>query len=169
MAMTLVSTVTVGSGGASEVLITGIPQTGKDLLAVLSVRGTSAEANDEIRIALNDDSSGFSSRYLGGNGAAASSFTSEGSANSSVSIYVLQNSSTSTASTFGNLATYVANYTSSSTKSVSTDAVSEQNGTTAFQRIVASSYTGGAITSFKVSTYDGSLAQHSTVSLYIIS
>ena len=170
MTMTLIETITVGSGGAASIEFTGIPQDGKDLVLKTSIRCTSSESVDEARIYFNNASSGYSSIYLNGNGSSASATTSEGSTSGSAGIYVFQNSSTSTSDTFSNLSLLISNYTSTTDKSISTDSVTEQNGSTAYQRLIASSFSSSsAINKLEISTYDGALAEHSTASLYTIS
>jgi hypothetical protein len=164
MAMTLVSTVTVGSGGAANIEFTGIAGTGKDLLILVSSRN--ANSTSELRVNFNSDSgSNFSSLFLVGDANSVASYTST----NNYSPVGDNNGSGSTANTFSNHAVYVANYASSAAKSFSTDGVSENNGTTAYQNIVASRWTGtAAITAVRL-TGSGNFVQHTTASLYIVS
>jgi hypothetical protein len=163
MAMTLVSTVTVGSGGAASIEFTGIAGTGRDLLLVHSLR--SAGSNRVFRIRVNGDSgSNYPFVRLFGTGAAVdtSTTTDTGSA-------VFACSTDDTANTFGNGQLYIANYTASQNKSISDDHVNENNATTAYQFIRAVQWSNtAAITSVSISGADN-LAQHSSASLYIIS
>ena len=70
MAMTLVSTTTVPSGGAASIEFTGIAGTGKDLLLLLSARG----ADSELRLTFNSDTgANYTHRRLQGNGSTVSS------------------------------------------------------------------------------------------------
>ena len=166
MAMTLVSTVTVGAGGAASIEFTNIPQTGKDLLLVASARKTTATQGSSY-VELNGSTTGYTTRYLRGNGATVSSATS-----SAAGFYVDRwiPGSDWTASTFGNAAIYISNYTSSAAKSASIDSVSEQNTTTSYQTIHAASWTGtNPITSISFDISADNYAQYSTASLYIIS
>ena len=165
MAMTLVSTVTVGSGGAASIEFTGIPATGKDLLVLISTRSTSTNRVMNFRLN-NDTGSNYDTMRLIGQGSSASS-----SSFNATSFVWFSSDSTDTTSTFDNVQMYLSNYTSSAAKSISLDSVSENNNTTAHQQLQAIKYSGtSAITSIQV--YAGSsnaLAQHSTASLYIIS
>lgn len=162
MAMTLVETITIGSGGAASATFSNIAQTGKDLLILVSGRRT--DNGFRLYTRFNSDSgANYSYRRLDGNGSAVGSTTSTDDGVWAT----LVSPSTATASTFGNGAIYVSNYTSSVAKSVSVDGVSENNATLAYQEIVAGRWTGtNAITSV---TIGENLAQHTTLSLYIIS
>jgi hypothetical protein len=161
MSITLVSTVTVGSGGAASIDFTSIPQTGTDLFLVFSLR--SSDASQSIvtfRINGSNPSAGI---YLRGTGSAAQT------TNGYVSLGAI-NLSTTTANTFSNSQVYLPNYTSTTNKTYSADTVFETNATAAQQYIIAGSQTSTvAITSLALSL-PGSVnfAQHSTASLYIV-
>lgn len=163
MAMTLVSTVTVGSGGAASIEFTNIPQTGKDLLVLVSARRDDSGALLALRA--NGLSTGiYDYRNLVGTGSAASSTTATG--DTGMDFIVAR--STATASTFGNTQIYISNYTSSANKSVSIDGVNENNATAADMRLTAGLIgTTNAITSITLTS--ATSVQHSTASLYIIS
>ena len=168
MTMTLVSTVTVGAGGAASIDFTSIPQTGTDLLVVLSTKTTEAAATDGLHARFNNDSTGtnYSVRRLIGSGSAASSTSqTAGYANIGNS----NGNSAYTGSTFANTALYIANYTSSSNKSLSADSVTENNATSAKQQLTAGLYlSSSGITSIKFITDFGTFDQYSTASLYTI-
>ena len=168
MAMTLVSTVTVGSGGAASIEFTGIAGTGKDLLVVMSGRSDAAANSDIVMANFNGDTaSNYTTRYLRGDGSTVASGTS-----STTFLWFGSIPATNyTASTFGNAALYVSNYASSAAKSVSVDAVPENNAiANAHLYIIAATWTGtSAITSIKIDPNSGSFAQHSTASLYLVS
>jgi len=167
MTMTLVSTVTVGSGGAASIEFNGVPQTGTDLLITLSARDTYAVTGDNgFTFQFNGNSSGYSSRRLTGTGSSTNStnstnayfFPSSGSPNGST-----------TSNTFGNVSIYIPNYTSATAKSVSIDAVGENNATAAEQEIYAGLWTGtSAVTSISFGAGYDSFAQYTTASLYTI-
>jgi hypothetical protein len=166
MAMSLVSTVTVGSGGAASIEFTGIAATGKDLLVLVS--GRDSAGNQTIFTTLNGDTTNanYSWRSLVGTGSAASS------SNGASRYSGFFPASTYTANTFGNTAIYIANYTANTAKSISIDSVEENNATSSLQFIIAQRWTGtAAITSVAISVEGGisNLAQNSTASLYIIS
>lgn len=168
MAMTLVSTITVGSGGAAAIEFTGIPQTGKDLYIVLSSRSSSATTGGRVvRLRFNGNSTSYSTRSLRGSGSAA--FTTSTSAAAQLN-FGESPAANETANTFGSDAIYVSNYISSDNKSVSVDSVSENNATAAQQRITAGLWSQtSAITSVTLFNEDSSFVQNTTASLYIIS
>jgi len=104
-------------------------------------------------------------RRLTGTGAAASS----GSGTGDTSLFLDNPSSNSaTASTFGNGEYYIPNYTSSNYKSVSADAVSENNNTTAYARLTAGLWSNtAAITSIRLTPDTGTAwVTNSTATLY---
>lgn len=163
MTMTLVSTVTVGSGGAASIEFTNIPQTGKDLLVLVSARVTAATVASDLFFYINNSNNGVV-RWLRGNGSAASS----NNYTNTMNVWAGTNGANSTSNTFANVAYYFSNYTSTTNKSFSIDFVTENNATESYQGIVAGSFsTSSAISSLKFE--DGTYVQHSTASLYIIS
>ena len=160
--MELVSTVTVGSGGAASIEFTNIPQTGKDLLVLLSGRGNS---NNTALIRFNSDTgNNYDSKLLRGSGS-----TADSPGNTSADAFYLFPipDSNYTSNTFGNAAITVSNYISSVDKSCSADGVQENNATSSRQAILAGKYaTSSAITSVQLVA---DFVQHSTASLYIVS
>jgi hypothetical protein len=154
------STVTVGSGGAASIDFTSIPSTYTDLQLVYSARCVSGGPAG-ILLTLNGSTSSFTARYLRGDGSSASSST--------FNRYVgAANGSGDTASSFSSNAVYIPNYAGSTNKSYSVDSVTENNGTTAYQTMIAGLWSNtSAITSLSL-TVDASLtfAQYSTASLY---
>lgn len=164
----LIETVTVGSGGASSIAFTSIPQTYTDLKVVLSIRdGQSAYfANGAMRFN-SDSGSNYSIRDLQGYNATVTS----NSATETSALIGYFNAALSTANTFGSAEVYIPNYTSSNAKSFSSDAVQENNGagTTYVMNLRALLWTGtAAISSISIFTA-GTLAQYSSASLYGIS
>ena len=158
---TLISSVTVGSGGAATMTFSSIPQTYTDLLIKVSARSVGIDN----QLTFNGSTTNDSSRYLIGNGASASS-------GSDASNIQLQGSTASsdTANTFGNLEIYIPNYTSANSKSVSIDAVTENNATTAYAFLSAGLWSdGAAITSATITNSSGDYAEYSTAYLYGIS
>lgn len=161
MAMTLVSTVTVGSGGAASIEWTGIPATGKDLLILVSARATNSGDRFGANLQINSNFSSARKMLLGDG----SGYVESGSYGTfSVP------GSTATSNTFGSTSIYISNYTSSSNKSWQMDTSSEGNAATSMTQneIVAgrTDYTS-EITTITLSSV--TFAQHSTASLYIIS
>lgn len=159
-----IASVTVGSGGASNITFSSIPSTYTDLFIALSSRNDSASV--AVLLQLNGDTgNNYSWRRIQGTGSAVSS-----SSGSSVA-YVdgaISSGSTDTASTFGSTQIYIPNYLLSQNKSISIDSVSENNGTTAYSRLTAGLWSSSsAITSVKVyPDASGNFVQYSTATLY---
>lgn len=167
--MELITSVTVGSGGAASVTLpaTGtIPATYTDLKVVVSSRSArgGGQVSDGVAIEFNGSSSNLSMVYLDGNGSTAGSST-------GTSIWTRTSASGATASTFGNAEFYISNYTSSNFKSVSVDGVSENNATSAFAMLSAGLWSNtAAITSIRlVSINAENFVEGSTFYLYGIS
>jgi len=162
--MTLVSTVTVGAGGAASIDFTSIPQTGTDLVVMCSLRASGVGTNLTFN---NDNGANYSKRRLQGSGSTVSS--NSASAQAYVN-FIGQDATTYVANTFGNAAIYIPNYTSSTNKSVSIDGVTEDNATAAWMGLDAGLWSGtNAITSLKLASSNlDNFAQYSTASLYII-
>lgn len=166
---TLISSVTVGSGGSSSIAFSSIPSTYTDLCLVLSLRQDQTASNDgQIpAIQFNGSSSNFSSRTLRGTGSAASSF----SATTNILTYG-SDPSDFTSNTFANTQVYIPNYTSSNNKSFSLDGVTENNATSAQAALQANLWSQtAAITSITLSPFTGGglFVQYSTAYLYGIS
>ena len=128
--MELITSVTVGSGGAASVTLpaTGtIPQTYTDLQLVVSSRMSNSNVEAYNTIRFNASTSNYSGKYVVGDGASASSGNSPGSG-----VVTYTSGASTTSSTFGSYSVYIPNYTSSNYKSFSIDAVSENNATTAY-------------------------------------
>ena len=166
--MELITSVTVGSGGAASVTLpaTGtIPQTYTDLKLVYSARATVAGTQEFINISFNGNTSNYSLRSLQGDGSAASSN------NWSFRWIGYAVGSTATASTFSNGELYIPNYTSSNYKSFSSDNVAENNTTNAQSIMAANLWSDtAAITTIALSVQGGSnFVEGSTFYLYGIS
>jgi hypothetical protein len=160
--MTLVSTVTVGAGGAAAIEFTGIAGTATDLLILLSERHS---VDGNTRLTFNGSSSGYSMKRLSGTGSTVNS----NEYLSGVFIYMEGQDNSYTASTFGNASIYIPNYAGSTNKSVSWDSVTENNNTTADQQIIAGVWANtAAITTVTLSLPSGVFTQYSTASLYTI-
>jgi hypothetical protein len=163
----LISSVTVGSGGAATIGFTSIPSTYTDLLVKMSLRCVSGAAGaDLIDVTINGSTSNFTQRYLINN---AGSVSSDNNVPRSLAVI---NRNGSTASTFSNCEIYIPNYAGSNNKSISVDAVTEQNGTTGyFQYLSANLWSdSAAITSLSFADNGGhNIGQYSTAYLYGIS
>lgn len=164
---TLIETITVGAGGAASIEFTNIPQDGTDLLLVWSVRTVDNVNQSIMRLVFNGDTgTNYAWVRIWGTGSSVS--TSSGASQTTI-LNGYADGANATANTFGNSSVYISNYTSSATKSVSNDSVSENNATEAYQFIGAGSYSGSAITSLLLrENSSGNLAQYSTASLYKI-
>lgn len=155
-----IATVTVGSGGAATIQFTSIPATFTDLLIKLSGRTTHAALADSVYFTFNSSTSNFSSRILYGDGGSASQFTQARYAGS-------QSGSTATASTFASIDLYIPNYAGSNNKSYSVDAVTENNGSTAYAYLAAGLWSDTtAISGITLTPNAGSFAQYSSATLY---
>jgi hypothetical protein len=161
---TLISSVTVGSGGAANMEFTSIPSTYTDLVVKITARSSGADTS--ISLSFNNNTSDRTTRYLFGNGSSASS-------GSDTNMYITSSivPSTSTASTFGNAELYIPNYASSNNKPSSVDGVSENNATASNMAITTNLWSNSAaITSIKLTPTGGTnFVQYSTAYLYGIS
>lgn len=159
-----ISTVTVGSGGASAIEFTGIPQTYTDLLIKFSTRDTSADFAENVAIQFNGvGGTSYSERLLRGAGSSVGSFN-----RSSVAAinYLYSTSANATSSTFSNGDIYIPNYTSSNNKSVSVDTVTENNATSAYTALTAGLFSNTSpISSIKLLA-GVTFVQYSTATLY---
>lgn len=162
---TLISGVTVGSGGAATMSFTSIPSTYTDLVLVTSTR-TNRAGNilDELNLTFNSNTSSYTWRRLLGE----SSASSDPGSNRQV---ILSNGSNSTASTFDNSLVYIPNYSSSNNKSFSVDSVMEQNATATARQLIAGLWSNSAaITQIDLTSSSSSnFVEYSTAYLYGIS
>jgi hypothetical protein len=166
---TLLETITVGAAGASSVTFNSIPQTGyTDLVVKMSARSVTDTPACIALVQFNADTgSNYSYKYARGTGSAVDS--SGASPTTGINLFIIA-ASNATASTFGNSEMYIPNYRSANYKSVSLDAVSENNATRADAVLSAGLWSStAAITSIKLSEGAGNFAQHSTFSLYGVS
>jgi hypothetical protein len=167
---TLISSVTVGSGGASSINFTSIPSTYTDLCIKLSARGTLTGVTwQNLRLRFNSDSaSNYSYKLL----AALSGSVLSASETSTYLRYSYGTYADATASTFSNAEYYITNYTSSNNKSISYDSVAENNSSTVYAlALTAGLWNNSAALSSIAITPDagGDWAQYSTAYLYGIS
>lgn len=154
------------NASAASVTFSNIPQSGyTDLKIVVSAR-QDLSGFDSLGLRFNTLTTGNSSRWIVGNGVSASSSTDSGAF--MVAGYVSLPGTSATASTFGSHDIYIPNYLSSNQKSVSSDAVSENNATTAYASLNAVLQTlTSPITTITLAPYSsGNFVQYSTFSLY---
>lgn len=157
----LITSVTVGSGGASTIDFTSIPQTYTDLLIKASLRTGVAGNYDDIDISFN----GETARQWRG---LYSVTTSAGSGtNTAFNIVAAADGATATASTFSNCDIYIPSYTSTGIKVISSDAVAANNSNTDWNVNIGSNSITNSAAVTSISLYGaGSFVQHSTAYLY---
>ena len=167
--LVLLEKVTVGAAGAASITFSNIPQTGyTDLVIKVSARDTTtayaSSAGISWQVQFNGLTTNLTGRYIFAGGSGTPS-----SGTDTSNIYGSNSTGLDTASTFGNGEVYIPNYTSSNYKSMSIDAVSENNATAAGSRLNAGLWSAtAAITSVKILAYSA-FAQYSTFSLYGVS
>jgi hypothetical protein len=148
----LIAKQSLGSDTAS-VSFASIPATYDDLLCVVSARSSRLDTFEVAAIRFNGASSdtNHSSRYLLGDGSAASSGT-----NTYCRIGLIPANS-ATSSTFGNLEVYIPNYAGSTNKSYSASAVMENNATLSYIDVMAGLWSNtAAITDIELRLIIGS-------------
>ena len=163
-----IATANAAAGGSAYLEFTSIPSTYTDLIIMGSLRNSAADTNTDTVLTFNSSTTGYSARRLSGNGSAANSDT-QGATNGYY--FALTGEGTNwTASTFTNGTIYIPNYTSSNNKSISTDAVAENNATAASAQLAAGLWSNtAAITSIRLTSGNGNFVQYSTATLYGIS
>lgn len=159
----LIASNTVGVGGSSAISFTGIPSTYTDLCIKFSVRRNQDSADTVITF--NGSSANVSSKYIYGTGSAM------GGATAASNIYSLATRSSNTSNTFASGEIYITNYASTSnSKSISKDVVTENNSTEAFQYLTAGLFSSNsAISTVTIAPTTGLFDQNSTAYLYGIS
>jgi len=161
--MTLISSVTVGAGGAASIDFTSIPGTYTDLQILWSLRtNNDPDAGNYglVAVSFNGSTANITRRNLLGSGSAASSGS---TTNAQIAIDGLNN----TASTFASGIFYLPNYAGSTNKSVSLDNVMEQNSTTTYMSLNAVLWSQtAAINQLTLSAVSGNFVQYSTAYLY---
>jgi hypothetical protein len=169
MAMTFVETVTL-SATSNSVSFNSIPQNAVDLLILISTRQQASINTGEIdSVQFRLNSVNASGLRLSGNGTGASTNT---LSDTSVTKFWSPNKNT-TANVFGNTSIYIANYTSSTTKTYSLESVIENNDTSSALEISAGQVaTNSAVTSITFlpqTSASGTFSIGCTFSLYTIS
>ena len=158
-----IATVTVGSGGASDITFSSIPGTYTDLAILISARTNRGDTNDVIRLQFNGSTSSYSYRLLYSDG---STVATETGTPTYIDYAGYITGNLATASVFGNVAIYIPSYTSSSNKSVSADGAGETNATGVYRGLDAGLWSNSsAITSVKIFAI-GSFSQYTTATLY---
>lgn len=167
MAMTLVSSATP-NGTASNVIFNNIPQTGKNLLVLASVRSNNANVAENFALFINDVvSASYNENRFRGTGASVAGAQVTGNTRFEYPQIV---GNTATANVFNSASYLFTNYTSSDNKQIILDNVNENNSSTAQALIFQGFVNTTAITKLEFSTLSGSvLVSGSIISLYIIS
>lgn len=163
-----IATVTVGSGGASNITFSSIPQTYTDLCLKVSMRNTIALTYAVPTFRFNGNTSTiYTNRRVLGSGSGTGSTA---DANISYGILAIGQAATSTANTFGNYELYIPNYSGSINKSWSIDQVSENNATEAYAVLWAGSWANTSainqIVILDATGGAGNIVEHSTATLY---
>jgi hypothetical protein len=161
----LISSVTVGAGGAANISFTSIPGTYTDLLIKLSGRTVSNYGSAFTQTDASLNSTAYATdRVMYGNGGSLS--TNSGG----VGITYGTSTNAATASTFGNAEIYIPNYTGSLNKVVFADgSAPSDSATTGIIAINATRYAvTSAITTVTITPYSGAgnFDQYSSAQLY---
>ena len=161
----LIETVTVGSGGASSIAFTSIPQNFTDLIVKLSARTTATgSVSDSPFVDFNGLTTNQNALWI--RTVDGSTIASATDTRSYFGFSSTRNDAT--ANLFGNSEMYIANYTGSNNKSFWSDGVAENNGTAVGLGLTANLWSSSAaITSITLTPSSGSpFMQHSSASLY---
>ena len=168
-AWTVIAHTEVGSGGAANIQFTSIAATYTDLVIHYSLRHTASAVDPGSFYFNTDTGTNYSMRLLLGDGSTAGSYLNANylaEYNNWSSLFLVP--STATSNTFGNIRVYIPNYASTTQhKSVSIDAVNENNATGAFTSISSGIWkSNSAINAITISGSTGNLAQYSSATLY---
>jgi len=157
--MTLISSVTVGSGGASTISFTSIPSTYTDLCLKLSARATGG-GDEAAALVIQLNSSNLTS------GIHLQDFAGTATSTTGVNIaYAIPQ--TAVANSFSNMEIYLPNYTSTNTKSLSSDQVQENDSATIVMNLSALYQTSStAISTITLSPSTSTFVQYSNAYLY---
>ena len=159
----LIGSQTVGAGGATSIEFTSIPANPyTDLLLAISARSDRASyiwANMRIRFNGATDDTNLSSRYLQGNGSAASTAALTYGYVSDIP------ASMATSNTFSSIEIYLPNFAGSNNKSYTSTGTTENYGIGYIQAVAGLWSNASVITSLKLVPV-GNFVQHSSFFLY---
>lgn len=158
----LISSTTVGSGGAANIEFTSLPTTYVDLLLKVSLRSTESDNASSLRVTFNGDTGNIAVREARAVGTTTASYD----VAYAQAGYV--GASQSQANSFGIAEIYIPNYRSSNRKSSSAD-VHLPSSTANQQYLVLSARNWSvtdAITTIRLAPSAGSWVQYSTAYLY---
>ena len=152
---------------AASVTFDNLPTSGyTDLKIVISARNSAGGTSEGIFLQMNSVATGYSNRVVYGTGSAAASGNNSYGITSKTYIGEIPTSG-ATANTFGSIDVYIPNYRSGNQKSISSDAVTENNATAALAALNASLVTStDAITSLTFTPFSSNFLAGSTFSLY---
>jgi hypothetical protein len=161
MANTYVKILSLSVSGVNPINITSIPSTYTDLLVVISARDT---ASGGSYMTINGTTTGYSERLLFTGG---STVNSANQATTNIGWSYLTNTSFATANTFSNCEFYIPNYAGSTSKTIASTSVTENNGAAANIYVNSALWSNGAaINSLSLVSSGGVFASDSTVTLY---
>jgi hypothetical protein len=157
-----ISTVTVGSGGASSIAFNNIPQIYTDLCLKVSIRsGASANVVDG-NITFNGSNSSFSWKELFTDGSSAIS-----GSNTTNNALGQAAGNNLTANSFSSYEIYIPNYNGSNQKSFSVEFSTENNATLAYLGFVTGVWASTSpINSINIAPGSGTWLQYSSATLY---
>lgn len=157
MTMSLISSVTA-TGSVGNIQFTSIPQDGSDLYLLLTGRTTSANVVSSTVFNFNSSNT-FFTRWLARNTTAVNNEVLEAG-------FQIRSGDSATANTFSSMALYIHNYTSSTDKFYSGEAVVENNADASGIFLISGRHaTASPITSILI---DGTLLAGSSACLYKI-
>jgi hypothetical protein len=159
-----IQTVTVGSGGASTITFTNIPQNYTDLYILWSVRtDRPSSATDAPWIRFNSSATSPTNRRVFATGSGIGTNTDS---------WMTVNAAESTANIFSNVSIYIPNYSGSTNKSFSIESVLENNATEGYPMLQTGIWSStAAITSIELNLAitARSFVQNTTATLYGVS
>jgi hypothetical protein len=170
--MTLISSVTVGAGGASSISFSSIPSTYTDIVVQYSLRSTTAGLYAGYQNAVfgrfNSSGSSYTNRWLQAEGGSSvNSGTDYFGSGTAYAVFGAADPSDWTSNTFGNGQVYVPNYAGSNNKSFSIDTVAENNASAGSLLFSSGLWSNSsAINSIAITFQTGNIAQYSTAYLY---
>jgi hypothetical protein len=162
----LITSTTVGSGGAASITLSSIPATFTDLLFFASLKTSNpGVAGEVVKVSYNGTSTSTNWTGLYLQGAGSGTPASGSLANYSLNVF---GQSGGTALAFSNGSLYIPNYAGSNNKSTSTDSVTENNATLAYAILNANLWSNSAAITSAGFTISGGydFAQYSSIYLY---
>ena len=165
----LITSSTVGAGGASSVTFSSIPSTYTDLKLVISAQNTSTANNDasNMFMTVNGLTASYSNKFLYGS---ATTTTAGNNSNNLTDKTFVGGYPVVGSSAWSNIEIYIPNYTNSSAKCYSADTAAEINSTTLYQATLSliTGYlpTSSAITTITLIAINNAISQGSTFYLY---